>query len=67
MGALRNFGYCLNIGLILLGLLYFPQGLILSLAGLIFFWILKRGAKKERIRKRLKQMSDNFKELREVN
>ena len=68
MGFWRGVGYFISILFIIGGFILFPYGLVVVILGIIFIWMLRRGAGQERIEKHLKEIRDIDKErsLREI-
>ena len=64
----RGIGYSISIIMIIVGFLFFPLGLIISVMGFIFIWMLNRSASQERIEKQLKGIGERDRErsLREM-
>jgi Ca2+/Na+ antiporter len=67
MGFLRGVGYFFSILMIIVGIAFFPLGLIVAIAGGIFCWMLKKSAKQERLEKQLKSIVDNQKNQNQLN
>lgn len=59
MGFWRGVGYFISIIMIIGGILFAPLGLIVTLVGIIFIFMLRSGASRERQEKYLKQIRDS--------
>jgi Flp pilus assembly protein TadB len=68
MGFWRGVGYFISIIIIIIGIAFFPVGIIGIILGAIFIWMLKRGASQERVEKQLKELNerDKARSLREI-
>ena len=61
MGFWRGVGYFISIIIILLGIAFFPIGIVAIIIGAIFIWMLRRSAGQERIEKRLREIDEKDK------
>jgi uncharacterized membrane protein len=69
VGFWRFVGYIISIIIILAGIAFLPIGIVGIIIGIIFIWMLRRGARKERIEKHLKEINERDKDrsLREIS
>lgn len=68
MSFWRGLGYFISIIIIILGFIFLPLGLVAVIIGFIFIWMLRRGAKQEKIEKHLKEINerDKARSLRDI-
>jgi len=68
LGFWRGVGYFISVLIIIGGILFLPYGIVAIILGIIFIWMLRRGASQARMEKTLKEIRDIDRErsLREI-